>query len=516
MMKPGHEATVAGGGDRSSGSRSHAATGIAELDDLLGGGFRRNHTYLIQGLSGSGKTTLGLRFAIHGAKSGERVLHIGTSESEREIREVADSHGWSLDGVTIHHHAPEKHDAAGAGQTIFHPAELELPKTIEAIVSVIEQVNPSRLIIDSLSEIRVLARDERWYRQQLRVLKDYLAGRQCTVLVLDHHVAERGLLRSLVNGVIELEQLSPDYGPDSRRLRIAKLRGQAFPTGYHDFRIKTGGFDVYPRLTAAEHRSRFDPELVGSGLPQLDTLLGGGLDRGTTSLFLGPSGTGKSTVAIQYVVAAAERGECSAVYMFDERVQTLFQRSRALGLDLEAHVDHGTVLVQQVDPAEMTPGEFACTVQRATMERDVKLVVLDSLSGYMYSMPQERFLMLHLHELLSYLNQQSVTSLMVATEHGLLGPTRSTIDMSYVSDTVILFRNFEHAGEVRNAISVYKRRGGPHEKTIRELRLGPERIIVGEPLREFRGVLAGCPEFLGEWLHGNREKGHEPSDRSKH
>lgn len=504
-MKRGSESGAVGGAP--GRVQGYAPTSIAGLDELLGGGFRRNHAYLIQGGSGSGKTTLGLQFIIQGARAGEAVLHIGTSESELEIREIADSHGWSLDGVTIHHHAPPEHHTSEVGQTMFHPAEVELPKTIDAIVSVVDRVNPSRIVLDSLSEIRVLARDERWYRRQLIILKEYLAGRHCTALLLDDHDSEQMLLRSLVTGVVELEQHSPDYGPDLRRLRIAKLRGQTFSTGYHDFRIKTGGLDVYPRLIAAQHRTRFKPELVSSGLPELDAMLGGGLDRGTSALLLGPSGTGKSTLVAQFVVAAAERGERSIVYVFDERVQTLFQRSRALGLDLERYVHQGTVLVQQVDPAELTPGEFAHAVREAATQRDIRLVVLDSLSGYVYSMPQERFLMLHLHELLSYLNQQAVTSLMVATEHGLLGATRSTLDVSYIADSVILFRNFEHAGEVRNAVSVYKRRSGPHEKTMRELRLGPERITIGQPLRDFRGVLAGHTEFVGESLPSRARDG---------
>lgn len=484
----------------SLGPDDFAPTGIIGLDELLGGGFRRNRAYLIQGISGSGKTTLGLQFAIHGAQAGEAVLHIGTSESEEEICEITRSHGWSLDGVTIHHLGPSEQTAGDAVQTMFHPAEVELPRTMDAIMSLVDRINPSRLIVDSLSEIRTLARDERWYRRQLMLLKEYLTGRKCTVLLLDDRVAEQTLLRSLVNGVIELEQNSPDYGPDFRRLRIAKLRGQDFPSGYHDFRLRRGGLQLYPRLIAAHHRARFEAELVTSGLPALDDLLGGGLDRGTTALLLGPSGTGKSTVAAQYAAAAARRGERSVFYVFDERIQTLFQRSRALGLDLERHVDAGTVLVQQVDPAEMTAGEFAHSVRTAVSEHNIRLVVLDSLTGYMYSMPQERFLMLHLHELLSYLNQQAVTSLMVATEHGLVGSKRSPFDVSYIADTVVLFRNFEHAGEVRNAISVYKRRSGPHEKTIRELQMLDGGISIGPALREFQGVLAGQPRFSGESL----------------
>lgn len=344
----------------------------------------------------------------------------------------------------------------------------------------------------------MLARDEHWYRRQLMLLKNRILNRECSVLLLDDRIMEQALLRSLVSGVVELEQHSPNYGPDQRRLRIAKLRGQNYPTGYHDFRIRTGGLEVYPRLSAAEHRARFAPQLVASGLAELDALLGGGLDMGTATLLLGPSGSGKSIVASQYVVAAAERGERSAVYVFDERVQTLFQRSRALGLDLERHVEEGTVLVQQVDPAEMTPGEFAHAVREAVAMHGIKLVVLDSLAGYMYSMPEQRFLMLHLHELLSFLSQKAESSLIVATEHGLLGAPRSAFDVSYVADTVLLFRNFEHAGEVRNALSVYKRRSGAHERTIRELRLASGGISLGQPLREFRGVLSGHPEFIGD------------------
>ncbi|MBW3539919.1 MAG: AAA family ATPase [Planctomycetes bacterium] len=507
-MPPQANSETTADGDRGVESPGFAATGIAGLDTLLGGGFRRNRAFLVQGVSGSGKTTLGLKFAIHGAQAGEKVLRVGTSESEQEIREVAASHGWSLEGVTIYHHAPPEHGVDGV-QTMFHPAEVELPRTIEAILSIVERVNPSRLVIDSLSEIRMLARDERWYRQQLITLKKRLVDRSCTVLLIDDRVAEQMLLRSLVSGVVELEQQSPEYGPDVRRLRIAKLRGQSFPTGYHDLRIRRGGLEVFPRLVAAEHRTRFEPELVKSGLPELDTLLGGGLDRGTCTLLLGPSGTGKSTIAVQHAVAAAERGERSAIYVFDERIQTLFQRSQALGLDLERHVAEGTVLVQQIDPAELTPGEFAHVVRAAVAEHKIRLVVLDSLSGYVYSMPQERFLMVHLHELLSFLNQQAVTSLLVAAEHGLVGARRSTFDVSYIVDTVILIRNFEHAGEVRLALSVYKRRGGPHERTIREVRLGPEGVTVGEPLHDFSGVLSGQPRFVGKALPGHPGVGYD-------
>jgi len=483
-----------------------ADTGIAGLDAVLDGGLPRDHAYLVQGDPGSGKTTLGLHFCLAGVRQGERALYLTTCESEEEIREVARSHGWSLDGVTLHYHDARECLGDEPEQSVFHPAEVELPRTIEALLAVIERVNPQRLVIDSLSEIRLLAADPRWFRRQVLELKEDLAGRQCTTLFCDDRLDPDQPVQSIVHGVIELEQLAPDYGPDRRRLRVAKLRGRPFSSGYHDFRIRTGGIDVYPRLVAAEHRRHVEAETVSSGLPELDHLFGGGADRGTATLLLGPSGTGKSTVASQFALAAARRGERSAVYIFDERIQTLLRRAKGLGLNLEAEVERGLVELRQIDPAELSPGEFSHAVLRAIAERDVRMLVFDSLAGYLHAMPDERLLSVHLHELLSYLSQQAVTVLMVMTMHGLPGNPRHTpFDLSYISDSVLLFHAFEYAGEFRKAISVYKRRSGGHERTLRELQLGPQGIRIGEPLRQFHGILTGTPRFTGKGLPDVRD-----------
>ncbi len=480
---------------------SRAATGIEGLDRVLGGGLPRHHACLVQGDPGSGKTTLGLHFCITGARQGERVLYLTTCESEDEVRQIARSHGWSLDGVAVHYHDARATFGVEPEQSVFHPAEVELPRTIESILSVIDRVDPERLVIDSLSEIRLLAADPRWFRRQVLALKENLAGRQCTTLFCDDRLDPHQPVQSIVHGVIELEQVPPDYGPDRRRLRVVKMRGQTFSSGYHDLTIRTGGIDVYPRLVAAEYRERFEPETLPSGVAELDALFGGGADRGAATLLLGPAGTGKSIVASQFAVAAAERGERTAMYVFDERIQTLLGRARGLGLDLERHLERSTLEIQQIDPAELTVGQFSHTVSRATAERGIRLVILDSLAGYVHAMPSERSLALHLHELLSYLGQQGVTVLMVMAQHGLVGSARRTpFDLSYIADNVLLFHAFEYAGELRKAISVYKRRGGAHEAALRELQFGPEGIRIGEPLRKFHGILTGTPRYLGETL----------------
>ncbi len=494
-----HSDNMAGGDDNGSskmGGLERAATGIEGLDAILHGGVPRNQAYLMRGDSGSGKTTLAMQFCLAGAQQGERVLFLSTCESEAELRTMAQAHGWSLDGVTLHYHDVRECLGGHAGQSVFHPAEVELPQTIDAILAVIERVNPERLVIDSLSEIRLSASDPRWFRRQVLALKDTLAARQCTALFTTDARDPDQTVKSVVHGVIGLEQIASDYGPDRRRLRVAKLRGQVYASGYHDFRIRTGGIEVYPRLVAAEHRVPFAPETISSGLPELDTLAGGGLDRGTATLLLGPAGTGKSTVASQLVTAAAQRGERAAMYIFDERLQTLLERSKGLGLDLQGQIEAGRIEVQQVDPAELTPGEFSHAVHEAIAERGVRLVVIDSLAGYVHAMPNERLLALHLHELLSYLSQQGVTVVLVMAQHGLPGtPRHAPFDLSYIADSVFLFHVFEHAGELRKAISVYKRRSGGHEPTLRPLEFGPKGISIGEPLRQFSGILTGTAHF---------------------
>jgi len=490
----------AGASSPSANQQDRATTGIAGLDAVLGGGLPRNHTYLVQGDHGSGKTTLATQFCVAGAEQGERVLYVTTCESEDEVREIARSHGWSLEGVTIHYLDARTCLGDEPKQSVFHPTEVEFPKTMEALLRLIDQVEPQRLVIDSLSEIRLLAANPSWFRWQVLSLKEDLAGRWCTALLCDDRLGPaQQPVKSIVHGVIELEQLAVDYGPDRRRLRVAKLRAQSFASGYHDFKIRTGGIVVYPRLVAAEHRRHFEAEIVRSGIPELDALFGGGVDRGTSVLLLGPSGNGKSSVATQFAVAAAERGERSAMYVFDERVQTLLQRAKGLNMDLEMQSDRGRVEIRQVDPAELTPGEFTDDVRRAINERGVRTVIIDSLAGYAYAMPDERSLTLHLHELLSFLSQQGVTVLMVMTQHGVSGgPRPAPFDLSYIADSVLLFHTFEHRGDVHKAISVHKRRSGAHEPTFHDLRFSSDGIHIGAPLREFRGLLTGLPYFATE------------------
>lgn len=469
------------------------------LDHVLAGGFPADHIYLLTGPSGSGKTTFGLQFLIEGARRGDKSLYIGTSEFPEEIREIGRSHGWNLSGIELRYHGGLEALTGKPKQTMFQPVEVELPRTMEALMAIVNEVNPDRLVIDSLTEIRLLSGRESWYRDQLKVLQRHFSDKPCTVLLTDLNINEQPVVRSIVHGVIELGQTSPVYGPDRRRLRVAKLRGTSYCTGYHDFTICKGGLRIFPRLIAAEHRQRFKPEMVSSGLPELDKLLGGGLDRGTSTLFVGPTGTGKSTILTQYVTAAARRGEKCAMYIFDERIQTLFQRSAGLGMELEEHVNSGTVTVLQVDPAEMTPGEFSTRVMN-DVEKGVQIIAIDSLNGYAYAMPEERMLDVHLHELLSYLNRQAVTSLQVMTQHGIFSSASAAFDVSYISDTVILMRMFEYRGAVHRSISVHKRRAGDHENTIREFTFKEGSIQIGKPLTQFTGVISGNPQFLGEEL----------------
>ena len=480
-------------------NETFVSTGIEGLDQVLGGGAPREQISLIRGASGAGKTTLCMQFLIAGARQGETVLYLGTSENEEEIRKLARSHDWSLDGVLLHRLAPPD---AGVQQTMLHPAEVELPQTMEALLSDVQKVSPTRLVIDSLAEIRVQARDELWYRRQLMILKQHFTGKRCTVLVVEIPGPAQPAIDSVVSGVIELERNTPTYGPDRRRLRVAKVRSQPFYSGYHDYKINTGGIQVFPRLTAADYRRQFAVEQISTGLSQMDRMLDGGLVRGTSILLLGLSGTGKSALASQLVVASAQRDERSVLYVFDERVQTLFQRAEGIGLPLAQHVDSGVIRVQQIDPAELTSGEFTHTVREQVEGEGVRMVAIDSLNGYAYAMPEERLLSLHLHELTSYLNQQEVTAVFTMTQHGVFNSTQQPFDVSYIADTVVLFRHFEFDGRIRKAISVYKCRSGWHETAIRELQIGSEGLQLGKPLRQFQGVLAGAPRFLGDRLVG--------------
>ncbi|HEX2225165.1 MAG TPA: ATPase domain-containing protein [Thermoanaerobaculia bacterium] len=476
-----------------------AATGVAGLDEILGGGFPRNRMYLVEGTPGAGKTTLALQFLLEGARLGEAGVYATLSETEEELRDVAASHGWSLDAITICDlQTSEESLKADSQYTLFHPSEVELSETTRSVLDIVERVNPMRVVFDSLSEMRLLARDSLRYRRQILALKHYFTERQCTVLLLDYPSPRSGdfQLQSLTHGVLNLEHLNPEYGGQRRRLRVQKVRGVHFHDGYHDFQILTGGLTVYPRLRASEQRQPGVGEPVSSGLAELDVMLGGGLVRGTSTIVLGPSGVGKSVMVSQYVAAAA-RGESAAVFLFDESPSSWQARGTSLGLDISQHIASGRIHLQQVDPAELSPGELAQIIRHAVEDEGVRIVVIDSLNGYRQSMPEERYLTLHLHELLTYLNQQGVLTFLVLAQHGLVGTgVESPVELTYLSDSIILLRFFEAFGQIRQAISVVKKRLGSHERTVRELQLGPG-IRVGGQIRQFQGILSGQLVYQG-------------------
>lgn len=476
-----------------------AATGIEGLDYILGGGFPIHRMYLVEGDPGAGKTTMALQFLMAGAKKGEAGVYATLSETEEELRDVARSHGWDLSGITICDlQTAEESLKADSQYTLFHPSEVELSETTRVVLESVEQVKPSRVVFDSLSEMRLLARDSLRYRRQILALKHYFTGRCCTVLLLDYGRATGDFQpQSLTHGVLSLHHQAPSYGSQRRSLKVEKVRGIPFRGGYHDYVIETGGLKVFPRLVAADHPGEPVRERIASGLPELDALLGGGLDRGSSVMLLGPSGVGKSTLTAQYISAAVAQGERAAIYTFDESPESWVGRAQRLGMKLVDHVASGRIAIRQVDPAELSPGELADQIHRV-VEDGVRIVVIDSLNGYQHAMPEERFLILHLHELLGYLNQQGVLTMIVLAQSGLLGEiVQSPIDLSYLTDTVILLRFFEAFGEVRQAISVVKRRAGEHERSVRELRISPEGVRVGRELREFHGVLTGRLEYTG-------------------
>lgn len=478
------------------------ATGVAGLDDILGGGLARNHLYLIEGDPGTGKTTIAMQYLMEGARRGQKGLYITLSESKTELLEIAESHGWSIDGIEVFELAPdEKQLRPEAQYTVFHPAEVELGDTTNAVLTEVERLQPARVVLDSLSELRLLARDSLRYRRQILGLKQYFSGRKCTVLLLDDRTAEGHdlQLQSIAHGVILLESVEREYGIKRRRLEVKKLRGSRFREGFHDYSIKRGGVEVYPRLVASEHVLISQPTQLKSGIEALDTLLGGGLDSGTSTLLLGPAGCGKSTIAARYAVSAVERGGCAALFAFDETLATLVIRGKGLGLDIKKHVDAGTFILRQVDAAELSPGQFVHEVRQLVEKHDLKLLIIDSLNGFLNAMPGEKFLAMQMHELLAYLSQKGIATLMTIAQHGFVGTNIDTpVDVSYLADTVLLFRYFEAAGEVRQALSVIKKRSGEHERTIRELVMKNGTIIVGNVLTEFDGVLTGAPTYRGE------------------
>jgi circadian clock protein KaiC len=472
-------------------------TGVPGLDDVLGAGLTPGRLYLIEGSPGSGKTTIAMQFLMEGVRMGERVLYVTLSETGEELQGVARSHGWNLDGIEIREMLPAT-DALSPDEqyTIFHPSEVELGETTVRILADVERINPSRVVFDSLSELRLLAGNSLRYRRQILALKQFFAGRNCTVMMLDDMTAvEHDLqVQSISHAVLRLEQINPDYGGSRRRLILLKYRGQSFRGGYHDYKIVRGGLIVFPRLVAAEHVEPVSQRKMPSGVPALDDLLGGGIERGTSTLLVGAPGTGKSSVAVQFVLAAAERGECTAMFIFDESLNTMRTRSHGMGMDISKHIESGLVRVRQVDPAELSPGEFVHEIRQAVTEHHAKVVVIDSLNGYLNAMPDERFLIVQLHELLTFLGQSGVATMLIGAQHGLIGMQMSApVDASYLADAVVLLRYYEAEGEVRQAISVMKKRGGQHERSIRSFKLSPEGLSLGLPLRQFRGILTGVP-----------------------
>jgi len=478
-----------------------ADTGIAGLDDVTGGGLARGRVFLLEGSPGAGKTTLALQFLMAGAARAEKVLYITLSETEDELRASAESHGWSLEGVDIYELVPPENILDDdQQQSLLYSADLELGETTKRIFEAFEKAMPDRVVLDSLSEIRLLAQSSLRYRRQILALKHYFAGQGATVLMLDDLTSDLNdkTVHSVAHGVIALEELVREYGPERRRLRVVKYRGRRFRGGYHDYVIETGGVRVYPRLVSAEHRASFTRDVMTTDSAELNTLLGGGIERGSSTLILGPAGTGKSLMALSFVVAAIARGERAALFVFDEELGLLFDRAKGLGIDMQAMVDTERLIVVQVDAAELSPGELSTRVRHCVETTGVRTVLIDSLNGYQAAMPEENSLVLHMHELLQYLNRQGVASFLTIAQHGLVGDMQSPVDVTYLADTVILLRYFEALGRVRRAVSVVKKRTGRHEDTIREFRIDDRGITLGEPLIEFQGVLRGVPTLVGD------------------
>jgi circadian clock protein KaiC len=473
------------------------STGVPGFDNILHGGLPAQRLNLLEGQPGTGKTTLALQFLMEGARQGETVLYVTLSETADELQAVARSHGWSLDGVLVRELAPNEDTLRPDQQyTVFHPADVELSETIWAVLAEAENARPTRVVLDSLAELRLLAGDALRYRRQILGLKHFFARRNCTVLLLDSHDPQGSGLESICHSVIRFEQLAPEYGGQRRRLRVMKIRGSRFRGGYHDFIIKRGGIEVFPSLVAVEHTGKAISGQAQSGVPELDDLIGGGLDRGCSTLLVGPAGAGKSAISTQFAAAAAARGERSVIYMFDESEHTFLNRAAGLGVSIQDAVSDGRVTLRHLDPAQLSPGQFDAEVRYAVEQEGASLVIVDSLNGYLNAMAEEHLVFLQLHELLTYLGHKGVVTIMTVAQAGLVGNVQSPIDVSYLADTVITLRYFEAGGEIRQALSVIKRRGGAHERSIRELKLGPG-LRVGPPLRNFHGVLSGTPSFVG-------------------
>jgi circadian clock protein KaiC len=478
-----------------------AGTGVPGLDDILAGGLQRGRVYLIEGSPGTGKTTIATQFLRAGVEAGERGLYITLSETEEELRESARSHGWELEKpISVFElMPPESLLDEDQQQSLLYSSDLELGETTKRIFEAIEEAKPQRIIVDSLSEIRLLAQSSLRYRRQVLALKHYFARNGATVIMLDDLTSDSHdkTVHSVAHGVLRLEELAPDYGSDRRRMRVIKYRGQNFRGGYHDMIIKTGGVEVFPRLVSGEHRTDFERETLKSHSAELNTLLGGGVERGSSTLVLGPAGTGKSLLTLSFAIQAISRGEKAAMFVFDEELGLLFERAKGLGFDLAGLAERGDLIIEQIDAAELAPGEFAQRVRKCVEDHQARTVVIDSLNGYQAAMPEEKQLILHMHELLQFLNRQGASTFLTVAQHGLVGDMKAPVDVTYLADTVILLRYFEAMGRVRRAISVIKKRTSAHEDTIREYRIGENGITLGEPLTNFQGVLRGVPEMIG-------------------
>ena len=489
----------------SSDESSRITSGIPGLDEILNGGVPRKTLLLIEGRPGSGKTTIALQFLLQGVREGETCLLITNAESAQQLDWIAATHGWKLDGIHVSEWR-ESADSAGEDAedyTLFAEAEVEVGETLQYLYAEIERVQPTLLVIDTISALRVLAPTPAFYRRQLRRIREFLSTRSCTTLILDDASTGEKDARSqtLADGIIELNQVDFTYGMDRRRLRVRKLRGSTYVTGAHDFSITTGGIVLYPRLVARTHAKGGALEPLSSTIAELDRLSGGGLPRGTSTLMIGPAGTGKSTLSTIYALAAAGRGEKCCILLLDERIETHVARSQGLGLEIEAAMEAGSIRIQELNAAELSPGEIAHLLVRQVEEDDVGLVVIDTLNGYLHSAMEEPTVLLHLRELVAYLGRRNIVTLLTLTQHGIFGPAMLTpMDVSFLADNVFLLRYFEESGGIRQALSMVKKRTGQHERTIREFVLAPGSISVGPPLREFSGILTGTPYYRGSSL----------------